>query len=40
MPTGPGSLDELRGEALRPTADGDLIDGATALGQQLLNIPA
>jgi hypothetical protein len=28
-----GGLDELRGEPLHPTVDGDVVDGDTALGQ-------
>jgi hypothetical protein len=39
VPAEPGSLDELRGETLHPPVDGDLINGDTALGQQLLDIP-
>ena len=34
----PGSLDELRGEALHPSVDADVIDGDVALGQQFLDI--
>jgi hypothetical protein len=34
-----GSLDELQGEALHPPVNGDVINGYTALGQQLLDIP-
>jgi len=36
----PGSLDELRGEPLHPPVDSDVIDGDTALGQQLFQVPA
>ena len=36
----PGSLCELRGEALHPPVDGDVIDGDAAPGQQLPGIPA
>jgi hypothetical protein len=39
MPAWPRSLDELRGETLHPPVDGDVIDGDTALGQQLPGIP-
>jgi hypothetical protein len=34
-----GSLDELRGEALHPPLNADMINGYAALGQQLLDIP-
>jgi hypothetical protein len=39
MPTRPGSLDELRGEALYPSVDGHVINGDAALGKRLLDIP-
>src|SRR6266849_9634288 len=39
VPAEPGSLDEPRGETLHPPVDGDVINGNTALGQQLLDIP-
>ena len=39
MPAGPGSLDELGGEALYPPVDGDVVNGDAALGQQLLDVP-
>jgi hypothetical protein len=34
----PSRLDELRGEALDPAEDGDVIHGDSALGQQFLHI--
>src|SRR6266496_6469249 len=34
----PRGVDELAGEALYPPVDGDVIDGDTALGQQLPDI--
>jgi hypothetical protein len=39
IPARPRSLDELRGETLHPPVDGHVINGHTALGQQLLDIP-
>src|SRR6266581_2321435 len=39
MTAHPGCLDELRGEALHPPVDDDVIDGDAPLGQQLFNIP-
>jgi len=34
----PGFLDELRGEALHPPVDGDVVDGDAALGHQFLDV--
>jgi hypothetical protein len=39
MPGEPRRLDELRREPLDPPVDGDVVDGDTALGQQLLDVP-
>jgi hypothetical protein len=39
VPARPGSFDELGGEALHPPVDADVINGDTALGQQLFDIP-
>jgi hypothetical protein len=38
MPARAGDLDELRGEALYPSVDADVIDGDAALGQKFLDI--
>lgn len=38
MPAQPRRLDELRGEPLDPSVDGDVIDGDAAFGQQLLDV--
>src|SRR5947207_1729456 len=35
----PGRLDELGGEPLDPPVDSDVIDGDSALGQQLPGVP-
>ena len=35
-----GGLDELRGEALHPSVDADVIDGDAALGQEFPGISA
>jgi hypothetical protein len=35
----PGRLDELGGEPLDPPVDSDVIDGDSAIGQQLLDVP-
>jgi hypothetical protein len=39
MPTRASGLCELRGKALHPPVDTDVIDGDAALGQQLFHIP-
>jgi hypothetical protein len=39
MPARPRSFNELAGETLHPPVDGHVINGHTALGQQLLDIP-
>jgi hypothetical protein len=38
MTAEPGALDELQGEPLDPSVDGDVVDSDTALSQQLLDV--